>query len=205
MLHCEERPVWRCHGCTQKHKGDELQVCGICKEEKARKNFHKKEDSGNVTDLCTECAFPHCSRCDYQYPRNKGAVAKDAPARVGRDWYCERTAECKAALQAVQRSAAELRVCDTCHTPKRSSAFSDYEKDRKLTCASCEHPVCEHCGYQHPRTQRAVQRNARSRVGLQWFCGRKKSCDTALAKAKTKHGSASSSSQSKSQASRDTE
>ena len=53
------------------------------------------------------------------------------------------------------------------------------------TCNTCEHPTCQHCGFQHPASEKPLRSTARGRVAATWYCN-EKACQAAMHTAKAK-------------------
>jgi hypothetical protein len=73
--------------------------------------------------------------------------------------------------------------CTACLVHKTRDNYADAGK-RCLAerCLECEYPKCDHCGFQHSRSDRAVQE--RHKIDGRWFCNRKACKEARVAAAK---------------------
>ena len=82
-------------------------------------------------------------------------------------WYCPDCPWCEEGCKEHKRKAEFAKIMNGNIAPR---------------CLACEYPKCHQCGYQHPRTARAVQE--RHKIDGKWFCGRTRKCQEIIAAAR---------------------
>ena len=90
--------------------------------------------------------------------------------------YCKQQLACQ---------AAKPRGCDLCNETRKGNFHNtDKSGNKASTCVTCQFPTCTFC---ECASKRAVYTNTPSRVGMDWYCDKKK-CQQASKEAKARAG-----------------
>ena len=159
---------------TPKRRG--WHTCKQCHLERQHKDF-RVYDKGQNASRCRDCEYPTCAACGKRSqkqvePPSQELQAYESATFPGQRtrWYCDNP-RCQTQSPCKCDLCLQYRECDMFRRKASRNALT--------TCAACQYPTCHICAFQHPASAKAILKNGRSRLGLQWYCT-KAPCQEAL-------------------------